>query len=205
MTKVEALCMTGWESMTGLERMLLCNFVFISAINWFFVVLNQLRCRGCTSLPCPHCFPLIPLFGGLTGFIGFILVPSLRLYAWAPLLLDPGTLSLFVAVPALIRDCRRTSKGNLIAEYRARNSEKEVFLRLYRSNILIVEQLWQRNSMRMSMVGSWQTTDAGMSFSLGEGEALFLNDDGKLRQERGFPQYESDSEHSLADLSFEPV
>jgi hypothetical protein len=138
--------------------------------------------------------------------VGLFLLPSFRLYAWLPLLLDAGTLCALLAFPGFMNSWWQTSSWNLITEYRARNAEKEVSLRLFRNNNFVLEQTWEPKSVGIKqtrMNGSWRATETGLSLQIGEQEAEFVYDGEALRQQSGFPHCFQDKELSLADLSFE--
>ena len=54
-------------------------------------------------------FSCIPILGGLFGCVGFLLLPRMRLFAFIPLLADPGcVMMLALLVRALRKDPKRS-------------------------------------------------------------------------------------------------
>jgi hypothetical protein len=48
-------------------------------------------------------FSCIPILGGLFGCIGFLLLPRIRLFAFIPLLVDPGCAMTLAALVRLLK------------------------------------------------------------------------------------------------------
>jgi hypothetical protein len=48
-------------------------------------------------------FSCIPILGGLFGCVGFLLLPRIRLFAFIPLLGDPGNVMTLAALVPLLR------------------------------------------------------------------------------------------------------
>jgi hypothetical protein len=48
-------------------------------------------------------FSCIPILGGLFGCVGFLLLPGIRLFAFIPLLVDPGCLMTLAALLRLLK------------------------------------------------------------------------------------------------------
>ena len=55
-------------------------------------------------------FSCIPILGGLFGCIGFFLLPRMRLFAFIPLLVDPGCVMMLVLLPRLFRKGPKVSR-----------------------------------------------------------------------------------------------
>ena len=58
-------------------------FLVFAGLNWFILIRNLVKRDRHVSM--------MPPVGGLSGVLGCLTIPALRYYAFAPLLLDPGT------------------------------------------------------------------------------------------------------------------
>jgi hypothetical protein len=154
-------------------------------------------------------FSVIPLFGGLLGAVGFLLAPRLRPYAWLPLLLDPGTAILLVALPWLLNDLWRTSRFNLLFRYTGSHDVQAVQLCLFRKGVFTLRLSFSRppdqsGFTELSIIGTWQWEEDRLVLRFGEQTAVFegvpSGGGPTIRQCVGFPSFESDPEHSLASI-----
>jgi hypothetical protein len=105
-------------ALTTLGYGALALFVLVAALNWFIFLRNYVKREQYVSM--------IPLIGGLAGCVGCALVSDLRVYAWAPLLLDPATLMHLLALPFILKEVWQTSRFNLVREYEASGAGKTV-------------------------------------------------------------------------------
>jgi hypothetical protein len=55
-------------------------------------------------------FSCIPVLGGLLGCVGFLLLPRMRLFAFIPLLVDPGGIMMLVLLVHIFRKEPRASR-----------------------------------------------------------------------------------------------
>lgn len=158
----------------------------------------------------------VPLIGGLSGCIGFLLLPKLRAYAVLPLILDVGTAILLLAAPKICRELWQTSRFNLLKEYVGRKSgQKNVTIKLFKRGILIVEQSFVGNKIyradnvslvHMSNLGKWAERECKLEFQIAGKKALFAIAGSKklekILQLEGFDFYEKDEATSLKNIEF---
>lgn len=110
----------------GFAAILIALGGFIASMNW-------------ASLIATHCtgrfHSAVPLVGALLLGAGLALLPSTRHYAWAAILADYGTLILLFSLPKLVREEWRTSRHNLVAEYRGGSGITTACISLYRGGV----------------------------------------------------------------------
>jgi hypothetical protein len=134
-----------------------------------------------------------------------LLMPATRPFAWAGVLLDPGTFLFVRALPRIASELWSTSRFNLLQEYTGRLGIKTVHLRLFRKHIFTLEQNFQREYGLASIgrIGEWKQEINHILLHMGAESAVFeLSSDGDselLRQLHGFPSYEG-TELSLAGM-----
>jgi hypothetical protein len=152
-------------------------------------------------------FSVIPLFGGLLGAVGFLLIPRLRPYAWLPLLLDPGTAFSLVAIPWLLNEVWQTSRFNLLFRYTGSRGVRAVNLCLFRKGVFTLRLSFSRppdqsGFAELSIIGTWQWDEDRLVLRFGEQTAVFegvpSGGGQTIRQSAGFLSFEGDPEQSLA-------
>ncbi len=158
----------------------------------------------------------IPLIGGVSGCIGFLLLPKLRAYALLPLFLDVGTATLILVAPKICRELWQTSRFNLLKEYIGRKSgQKNVTIKLFKRGILIIEQSFVGNKfdradnvslVHISNLGEWAERECKLEFQIAGKKALFAiagsKELEKIWQIEGFDYYEKDEATSLKNIEF---
>ncbi len=158
----------------------------------------------------------ISLIGGVSGCIGFLLLPKLRAYALLPLILDVGTATLIFAAPKICRELWQTSRFNLLKEYVGRMSgQRNVTIKLFKRGILIIEQSFIGNTfdradnlslVHMSNLGKWAKRECKLEFQIAGKKALFAIVDSKelekVLQIEGFDFYEKEEATSLKNIEF---
>lgn len=156
----------------------------------------------------------IPLIGGLSGCIGFLLLPKLRAYALLPLILDVGTASFIYAAPKIFDELSQTSRFNLLKEYVGRKSgQKTVTIKLFKQSIFTIEQSFVVNTLdwtgeplltQTGNIGNWSQMDNQLELQIGEKKALFaITGDSeleKIQQIKGFDFYETSERTSLEHI-----
>jgi hypothetical protein len=159
----------------------------------------------------------IPLIGGIAGALGCLGFEALQPYAWAPLMLDPGSAGFLVlALPGIARERWRFSSFNLLREYRATgDGTKTGTLRLYKSGVFVLRLDFHRAENELgisqfSRVGTWQETTAGLKLMTRDGKSAELSRQGEnhpatLAVASDFPTYQTDAELALAGLAFAEV
>ena len=153
---------------------------------------------------------MIFLFGGLFGAVGFLLMPSLRCYAWLPPLVDPASAAFLIyGLPGLLQELWRTSRFNLVSEYAGRSGIREVQLCLYHKQIFVLRQSFARSPGELgvvghSIVGSWHKEDDRLLLQFGDQIAAFepLSCDGgrSIRQCGEASLCETNLELSLSEI-----
>ena len=66
----------------------------LTAGNYVGILQARRRCVG---------FSCVPILGGLFGCVGFLLLPRMRLFAFMPLLVDPGCVMMLAVLVRLLR------------------------------------------------------------------------------------------------------
>jgi hypothetical protein len=182
--------------------------VFGVGIFFLFAGLNAI-CVVVSLIKHEH-HSMIPLIGGLSGFLGCLAIPSLRPFAVVPLLLDLGTASfLFFGLPVVVWEGWRTCRCNLLQEYVGFGERKKVRLRLFRQNIFVLEQKFERKKGEYGMVacstiGKWSGADGDLHLIMGEEEAVYrtVHEHGHmtLHQTIGFHSYEKRQDMALGEV-----
>ena len=141
---------------------------------------------------------MLPLIGGVCGCIGFTLIPSLRFYAWLPLLLDAGTATIFFAISTLTYDAWKTSSPNLLAEYVALADNRKATIRLFKRQVFTLKYQVSRKPdetglTELSTIGEWLEEAEMLRLEIGETRIIFekahINGEEKLRWISGFEKY----------------
>ena len=153
----------------------------------------------------------IPLLGAAFLGLGLLLLPATRPWCWVAVLLDAGTLQLLRALPAIIRENRRTGPAQLLADYTAADGDRIVSLRLYRTGafVLCLERTLPPGTTglnRRSDTGTWRRDVAELHLRT-EAESGFLlatpSPTGEtLRFGAPLPSWESAPETALGALEF---
>lgn len=180
-------------------------FVILAALNALILVRNCIKHDRYLSM--------IPLIGGLSGFLGCLAIPSLRYYAVAPLILDVGTTTaLLWSLPSMLGEMWQTSRYNLLREFIGFTSRKKVYLRLYRRGIFTLKQDFERKPGELgiaacSTIGEWLQANDVLRLKIYGEEAVYriVDEAGQtmLYQVRGSQAYESNSDLTLADIKFQ--
>lgn len=169
-------------------------FVAFAALN-AFIAISNLRSEK-------YCSPL-PILGGVTGFAGFLLMPSLRSYAWIPLILDYGTAGvIFIAIPMLIRESWQTSDFKLVREYIACDDRREIRLRFHRADIFTLQIKIKRQAGELGLIelntrGEWRRDGNTMLLKIGADTAIFDEIGNELRVRKSFNGFEERTERDL--------
>ena len=133
---------------------------------------------------------MFPLVGGVCGCIGFAVIPSLRFYAWLPLLLDASTTAIFFAIPTLVFDVWKTSSPNLVSEYIAVADNRRVVIRLFRRQVFTLKYQVSRKPnetglTELNTIGEWLEEAEMLRLKIGETRITFakahINGEEKLR------------------------
>ena len=153
----------------------------------------------------------VPLFRAALLGAGMFILPATRDYCWVALIVDYGTLSLLLACPRLFQELWGTSRFNLVHEYVGKAGMKTACLRLFRRGIFTIRLELHRPSGECGLagagtIGTWQREGGRLTLSTGRESAVFdvVRDAATemLRQSTGFPSWESDHDHSLAEIDF---
>jgi len=92
---------------SALAKVLISVGGFVALMNWLTLV--PLRGGRHAST--------VPFIGAIFLALGAVLVPALRPYAWAAVLMDYGTLLFVVKFPGLAVELWSTSRFTVLAEY----------------------------------------------------------------------------------------
>ncbi len=169
-------------------------FAVLAALNAFIVIRN-LRSENYISS--------FPIVGGVAGFAGFLLTPSLRNYAWAPLILDYGTaVVIFFGIPMMIRESWQISDFNLVREYIACDDHREIRLRFQKANIFTIRIKIKRQAGELGLVelnthGEWRQDGVALFLKIGADTAVFDQIENELRVKKSFDGFERRSETDL--------
>jgi hypothetical protein len=171
----------------------------LALLNWWTVYRTWRSGRFCSAVPFVGAFFL----GG-----GMLLLPQTRPFAWLALVVDYGTLVVFLALPRIADALWKTSRFNLLEEYVGQQANKAVRLLLFRKGVFTIEQQVRRlpgecGFIRTGIVGRWERVEGRLlHFSNGDSaafEALPGPEYEGLRQASGFRGY-WDGELSLAGV-----
>jgi hypothetical protein len=190
--------------MHGLALAGVSVFVVLATLNAFILVRNLIKHDRPVSM--------IPLIGGLSGFLGCLAMPSLRYYAVAPLILDVGTgFPLVGGLPLMLAEMWQTCRCNLLREYVGFANRKKVHLRLFRHGIVVLRQDFERKPGELgivacSTIGNWSQANGELRLKINDEEAVYRigDKDGQaLHQATGFHTYEKDKDLALAEIEFQ--
>ncbi len=90
---------------------------------------------------------VVPLIGGILGYVGLSASPveAISSWAWLALLLDVGCGPyLLLALTSVLPELWSTSRFNLLRQYLGHQGSRTVQLRLYRRGIFTIRQHFQR-------------------------------------------------------------
>jgi hypothetical protein len=168
-------------------------FGVFAALNAFIVIRNLISEKYISSFP---------IVGGMAGVAGFLLTPSLRNYAWAPLFLDYGTASVIIAIPKLIRELWQISDFNLVREYIACDDHREIRLRFHKANIFTIRIKIKRQSGELGLVelnihGEWSQDGEELILKIGDDIAVFDQTEDELRVRKSFDVFERRNETDM--------
>jgi len=169
-------------------------FAVLAALNAFIVIRN-LRSEKYVSP--------FPIVGGVAGFAGFLLTRSLRIYAWAPLILDYGTaVVIFYGFPKTIRECWQISDFNLVREYIACEDHREIRLRFHKDNIFTIRIKIKRQAGELGLVelnisGEWRQDGGALFLKIGADTAVFDQTEDELRAKKSFDVLERRNETDM--------
>jgi hypothetical protein len=174
----------------------------ISLLNWSTLFRTWWTGRFCSA---------VPLVGAACLGAGALLLPSLRPYAWAAVLLDFGTLALLLAAPRIAQSAWATSRFRLVEEYVGQRGATTVRLRLFRRGVFTLRWDIERppgeyGLIGMGNVGTWERDGDTLVLRIGEDRAVFRPLPGEdrrgWRQSIGFGHCEQNPELSLEGLEF---
>lgn len=178
-------------------------FGLLLIVNLFALLDNALRGRHAS---------LVPLLGGMWGAIGFALTPRLRSLWWIPILIEPGTVILFFALPYIAIDGWKRSRFNLLATYRARDSRRQIAIKLFQRGVytLVIQVDPEKGELGMTecgTTGNWRRDEGALFLEFGDQQAVLSvmgqGRDEWLLQSQGVPSWESKPDLSLGGLHFE--
>jgi len=144
------------ETMVNLYKLLAYALIgcgsSIIILNWAMVYSSWRTSRSHSA---------VPLIGAALCGFGLLIIPLLRSYAWAVVLIDYGTLIFFYSLPRIIREMWQTSHYNLVAQYHGSSGPLAVCIRLFQRGIFTIDYHIQRNPdqaglVRSSNVGTWR-------------------------------------------------
>ena len=180
-------------------------FVVLATLNAFILLRNLIKHDRHISM--------IPLIGGLSGFLGCLAIPSLRYYAVAPLILDVGAATaLLWGLPLMLKEMWQTCRCNLLREYVGFTNRKKVHLRLFRHDIFTLKQDFERKPGELgivacSTIGKWSQTNDELRLRINGEEAVYfiavVNGRTVLRQTAGFHAYEENKDLALGEVQFQ--
>jgi hypothetical protein len=171
----------------------------LAVVNWFTLYQTWRSGRFCSA---------IPLFGAFLLGAGMLLLPSTRPFAWLAAILDYGTLILIVSLPRLVNEFWKTSRFNLLEEFRGERGNKTVRLRLFRNGVFTLEQHFIRppgecGLTGASTCGTWAREQGLLVLSQGGDSSVFESVSGTncqaICQTTGF-RADDNGELSLADV-----
>jgi hypothetical protein len=152
----------------------------------------------------------VPLLGAVFLGLGLVLLPATRPWCWVAVLVDAGTLQFLRYLPSLLRERRRTSAAQLLADFRTVDGERRISLRLFRTGVFVLRLdralppgtlgLTQRND-----TGTWQRAGDRLRLESTSGESATLEfapaPDGEVAAVReGFPTWDQEPATRLAGL-----
>ncbi len=180
-------------------------FVVFATLNAFILVRNSIKHDRYVSM--------IPLIGGLSGFLGCLALPTLRYYAVAPLILDVGTATALVwGLPYMLKEMWQTSRYNLLREFIGFTNRKTIRLQLVRHGIFTLKQDFERapgelGIIACSTIGEWFQANDELRLKIYGREAVYriVDEDGQttLYQVTGSQAYEDNEDLSLADIKLQ--
>jgi hypothetical protein len=176
---------------------------YLSLFNWAALI-SSLVTRRFTSG--------VPLFGA--GFLaaGAALVPTLRPYAWAAILIDWGTLSFLVALPWIAWSMFSTSHFTLVEEYAASKEKLKVRMRLFQRGICTIRWDVERNPGEFGIAsagreGTWKRENESLIITIGQDNLVFTTSSESgaivLRQSVASEYQRSDAQPSLEGVELQ--
>ena len=172
----------------------------VSILNWIMLI---------AALRTGRFVSAVPLIGGFCLGAGALLLPVLRPYAWAALLLDCGTVATLVALPRIIRTEWQTCGWNLLEEYVGNRGNMTVRLRLFRRGAFtlrwdIKRQPGELGLVSLGNVGTWERKAEALVLQIGEDRAVFgqlpAGDRKGWRQSVGFGHTDRNPDVSLQEV-----
>ncbi|QDU20571.1 hypothetical protein [Urbifossiella limnaea] len=125
----------------------------------------------------------IPFVGGFCLGVGALLLPPLRPYAWAAVLLDWGTIVVVLSLPSVVQELWETSWFNLVEECVGVRGRTTVRLRLFRRGVVVIN--WdiarpkgEHGLVGMGQLGRWEQGEDRLTLRLGDDEAVLVPLDG---------------------------
>jgi len=139
-----------------------------------------------------------PLYGGLLGCIGILIMPfgtlfERALYCWIPLVVDIGCVPYTAGF--VIQEVRRAwnyRENNCIKRLAGESDDKHVDIKFYKGGRLIFEETFKmpKRFGNFSSDGIWQKSEAGNGYLLNIWDASILIEEKsgywKVSQERGW-------------------
>jgi hypothetical protein len=176
------------------------NSVAILGISIFviFALINLLIFISSLVIGGERHISMLPLIGGICGCISFALIPSLRFYAWLPLLLDAGTATIIFAIPTLAYEAWKTSSPNLVTEYVALADDRKATIRLFKKQVFTLKYQVSRKPdgiglTELNTIGKWLEEADTLRLDIGETRIIFEKAHTNGREEihwvSGFEKY----------------
>lgn len=176
----------------------------LSAINWATLFVSKKNGRFVSP---------VPFLGAFMLAFGIYAHPAASNFWWICIFADYGTLRLFLALPSIVKDCWSASRFNLIHEFSAVSREKNVKIRLYRSNVARISISFVPGGKcdeygtvieSISLAGAWTEQNRTFRIVLNEDERVFFlapSDEGYVSSESNCS--EQDRNHNyLGELHF---
>jgi hypothetical protein len=156
---------------------------------------------------------VIPFLPGVAGALALWVtpLPSLRPYAWVPLVVDYGCLPYLAGCSLYLGlDAWRHSRFNLVARYVAKvGDHRTATLSLYRKDFVLEQDIRRSPSeygvTHIGTVGAWGETPHEIVLKVGEGQIVFRKEGKDLRQTQGYSECEGNPDLSLAEVLFHKV
>jgi hypothetical protein len=176
---------------------LICLGCGFALLNWLMLYLtwHTGRFHSC-----------IPLIGGLSLGLGLLWFPTTRLFAWAALVLDWGTLVVLLALPQLLKELWSTSRFNLLEQYEGQRDGRSAQLQLFRRGVFTIrfKRTHAADGMvELGTVGTWRREEGWLALllwnELATFEPLAGRGGGAIVQTTGF-RADQDDVTSLAGI-----
>lgn len=173
---------------------------------WALFVLVNARSAYCTHVR-KRFTSSIPLFGGLSGTVGFYQIPTMRKWCWVAMLVDYGSIVFLLALPKMSKELWQISRINLVREFGGKAGVKEVKIRLYKSGVFTIKHEFARPKGELGLltssdIGTWSEGDEGLVLTLRD-DSIVLRQKGAIwTVDRSFSHYPKDGDLEIQHLDF---